>query len=356
MKIAFYITGHGFGHAMRAVTVMKALRQRDPSLHFFVRTTAPAALLQREIDPPVHITSVQTDTGCVERGILYTDEEKTVERARAFYKRADEVIEKEAAFLREQRIDLVLFDVPPAAAEIAARAGVSSIAIANFTWEHIYAAYSGLEDIVEQISAWYAKTSLALEVPLGHELTVFPRCEPVPIIARKSEANAVSLRQELGLDESDLPVLAALKGDELAGRPLQCDDPRVRFFTFAELEGPRVVRLGEGWQTRFHDVLAACDVVLSKPGYGIVSECIANRRPLLHLPREGFRETGYLLRAMDALLPHAAVALEDVQQGRFGGLIDSLAFSDFDWPDIGTDGASVCAEKILSFADENPAR
>ena len=41
---------------------------------------------------------------------------------------------------------------------------------------------------------------------------------------------------------------------------------------------------------RYEDVVAQADAVITKPGYGIVSECLANRVPVLYTDRGRFAE------------------------------------------------------------------
>ncbi len=41
---------------------------------------------------------------------------------------------------------------------------------------------------------------------------------------------------------------------------------------------------------RYQDLVAACDVVVTKPGYGIISECLANDTALLYTSRGHFVE------------------------------------------------------------------
>ncbi|HET9917730.1 MAG TPA: hypothetical protein VFQ89_11530, partial [Candidatus Binatia bacterium] len=40
-SILYYITGHGFGHAVRSKQVMRALTAIRPGLRIYARTTAP---------------------------------------------------------------------------------------------------------------------------------------------------------------------------------------------------------------------------------------------------------------------------------------------------------------------------
>ena len=57
-------------------------------------------------------------------------------------------------------------------------------------------------------------------------------------------------------------------------------------------------------QLRYEDLVAAADVVVSKPGYGIVSECIANDTALLYTSRGRLIEYDVMVAEMPQ---HAAV-------------------------------------------------
>jgi hypothetical protein len=41
LNIAFYISGHGFGHASRSIELIRALLERQPGLRVVVSTPAP---------------------------------------------------------------------------------------------------------------------------------------------------------------------------------------------------------------------------------------------------------------------------------------------------------------------------
>ena len=47
--IAFYISGHGFGHASREIEIINALFARRPDLRILVRTDAPRWLFDRTV-------------------------------------------------------------------------------------------------------------------------------------------------------------------------------------------------------------------------------------------------------------------------------------------------------------------
>lgn len=347
MRIAVYITGHGYGHAIRALTVMQALQRVRPATHFHLRTIAPRKLFQGALSEGSFVyTPVQLDTGGVELGLLDTDIAETVQRAKDFLPRLPEIITAEANFCEAEKIDLVLFDVPAAAAQIACRAGIPSVALANFTWSGIYEEYPETEYLVDQLREWYSSTTLALQTPLGYDLDEFPLKKCIPLIARRSTAHADAVRRELGLHEDQIAVLMALRG--LPGVP-HASDPRIVFLSFDDIEREHVIQLGNEWQPRFPDVLMACNAVLSKPGYGIVGECIAAQKPLLMLPRTGFRETRHLLEDMEGTIPHAMVTMLELQSGSFEDKLHEV-LQPF-WPSkrIPHNGAEIAAREILAL-------
>ena len=60
---------------------------------------------------------------------------------------------------------------------------------------------------------------------------------------------------------------------------------------------------------RYEDLVRAVDVVATKPGYGIISECIANDTALLYTSRGRFVEYDVMV-GRDAALPALRVHLE----------------------------------------------
>jgi L-arabinokinase len=100
---------------------------------------------------------------------------------------------------------------------------------------------------------------------------------------------------------------------------------------------------------RYEDLVAAADVVVSKPGYGIVSECAANGTALLYTSRGRFAEYDVFVESMPALLRCRFLAPDDLRAGRWSAAIDALlAQPAAERPRI--DGAAVAARTILETA------
>ena len=95
-------------------------------------------------------------------------------------------------------------------------------------------------------------------------------------------------------------------------------------------------------------MLVASDAVLSKAGYGILAECLANRRPLLHFRRQNFCEWPALLDEMNALMPHWLLETASFSGAELRrGLDYCLANPDF--RPIPMNGAAVAADLLTAF-------
>ena len=74
----------------------------------------------------------------------------------------------------------------------------------------------------------------------------------------------------------------------------------------------------------YEDLVAAADVVVSKPGYGIVSECIANGASLLYTSRGHSPKTTCSSTAMPRVLRCRFIAQDDLRSGSWDAAIQSL--------------------------------
>src|SRR5688572_18932818 len=158
--IAFYISGHGFGHASRSIELINALVGRQPDLRVIVRSQVAPWLFQRTAHRRVELSPVQTDTGVVQIDSVRLDAKETIHRAREFMTFFDQRVDAEVHFLQANNTSLVIADLPPLGIAAAHGAGLPAIAFGNFAWDWIYAGYEGGDDIARAIGDVYAHTTL----------------------------------------------------------------------------------------------------------------------------------------------------------------------------------------------------
>ena len=344
--LAFYISGHGFGHAARDVELIGALLDRRPNLSVFVRTTVAPALFEPIAGGRVDVQRAETDTGLTQRDSLTIDEDDSARRAAHFYATFDRRAADEAEWLRASAVDLVVGDIPPLAFAAAARAGIPSVAVGNFTWDWIYSIYPAFAalapDVLPIIRDAYAQTTRALRLPLhGGFEPMDTVIVDIPFIARKSARDRGETRRAAGVDGGRPVVLpsfgaygAALPYDRLRGEGrLTVLDP---------------TRVPDGF--RYQDLVAAADVVVTKPGYGIVSECAANDTPLLYTSRGRFVEYDVFVAQMPRILRCRYISQEDLLAGRWADAVDALLAQAAPPERARIDGAGIAAGEILRMS------
>jgi UDP:flavonoid glycosyltransferase YjiC (YdhE family) len=359
-SLVLYTSSHGFGHAVRCAGLCRALLNLSPELRVVVRTMAPAWIFPEG----VQVEACAIDVGVVQPHSLEIDARATLERYAERLPAEAAIIDAEAERVRRLGARAVVADVPSAAFEIAARAGLPGIALANFSWDWIYEPFVEQVPVhaplIEHIRAQYQQATLLLRLPFNDGLDVFPTSEDVPLLARRSRADRADTRRRLGLPLDAPLVLFSFGGHASAG--MQADGlaalPDYAFVATSAEAGSTgaAVRNGENLflvpplDDKYVDLLAACDAVITKPGYGIVADVIANRVPALYVSRAGFREEPVLVRALEAEaravpLDRAALDTLDLRPS-----LERLAALDRPWAERRLDGAEVAARRILELA------
>jgi L-arabinokinase len=347
--LAAYATGHGYGHMTRLCEVLRAVRSRAPSLPITFVGPLPERLVRRAIPGEIGFRPVATDTGLVQRDALEIDEPASAERCRAFDATWEERVAAEAAFLREAGARLVLADVPPLPFEAAARAGIPAVGLSNFSWDWIYRHLArrqpALASCAERAERAYAAAALLLELPYAGDLRAFRAREPVGFVARRPRVAREEARRRLGLDGRPA-VLLSFGGIGLPGLgpELLVREAGFRFLFPEELEVDRLDALG----LHYPDVVGAVDAVVTKPGYGIVTDAIAAGTRLVYTERGDFPEYPVMVAQMPGHLACVHVGNDDLRHGRIGGAIREVLSMPMP-PPPPLDGADRAAERILSM-------
>jgi hypothetical protein len=347
MVIVFYISGHGFGHASRQIELMREVCTQRPDARLIVRTSVPRWLFAPLASAAVDVQALETDTGVVQVDSLSLDEEQTARDAASFFAGFDHRAAVEAELLRGVRANLVVGDIPPLACAAAERAGVPCLAIGNFTWDWIYAAYPAFErnapEVIPAIRRAYAATTRALRLPFhGGFEPMAAVTRDIPLIARRSTRDPAETRQRLGLT-GERPIVLTSFGRYGADLPL---DALRRAGNLTIIDVPSDPPAGLLYQ----DLVAAADVVVSKPGYGIVSECVANGTALLYTSRGRFVEYDVFVAEMPGLLRCRYIAREDLLAGHWADPVDALMAQPPPAVQAPVDGAVVAAREVIAMA------
>ena len=346
MSVVFYISGHGFGHASRSIEIINALIDRRPDLDIVIRSSVAPWLVERTARKNVTLSPAEVDTGVVQLDSLRLDAAESIRRAEAFMSTFKRRIDTEVAFLRQGRCTMTISDLPALGIAAGNAAGVPAIATGNFTWDWIYEHYEGGAKVARQIADVYRWTTLALRFPMWGGFATMPKVWDIPLVARRSQRDPAETRAALNIPNDRRVVLTSFGGYGLDG--LNVDALRSLPNYHVLLPGMLDESAMYNGGYRYEDLVRAVDVVVTKPGYGIISECIANDTAILYTSRGDFREYQVLVDAMPQLLRCAFIDHPDLFAGNWGPHLDAL-LAQPDRPKPPANGADVAADILLDI-------
>ena len=351
-SLAVYVSSHGFGHATRVAEVVARFLERVPGCAVHLRTTAP-----RWLFPTLHdrlrVQAVATDLGMAQPHGLAIDFAATLAGLDELEARWDERLRAEAEWLREIGAALVLGDIPPLAFAAAARADVPSVALANFSWDWIYGAYEARDPRflrhAKRAAACYAAARRLYRLPFHAPAPAFPTLVDVPLIARRCPLSRQDARRRLGLPSAGPLVLMSFGG---------FGSPAIDVSRFAEMPGIRFVTTDPCARAPsnltfldrpaldYATLLRASDVVLTKPGWGILAASLVNGVRVLYATRDDFPETPILVRALETHATAAPIAPEQVATGDIRRALEDLLARPVAETELAATGASRVAELL----------
>lgn len=348
--VAFYITGHGFGHATRMAAVASALARQVPGIRLSVISTAPEWLFRLNLPCEFRLRPRALDIGVIQLDSIRLDPAATLAAYARLLERQPAAIQEEAEILRRDRVDLVVADIPPAAFLVAQRAGLPAIGISNFSWDWIYADYARAlpeyAPIVEQVRQAYGRADLFLRLPFHGPCDAFRVVRDISMVARRARRTKEEVRRRLGLDGSRQVVLLSFGGFDIQG----IDFYRVEaldeycFLTTQATSRPfRNVRVATLDGLKYEDLVAQADAVITKPGYGIVSDCLANRTPVLYTARGEFAEYAPLVLGLHRFGVAEFIENQDLLAGNWRDGLHTLLTRPQSWPDLPANGADMAA-------------
>ena len=303
---------------------------------------------------------------------LNIDTRESIRRARDFQSRLPAIVDAEAAYLRHTGAHVVVGDIPPLAAGAAQSAGIPSVLIGNFTWDWIYEGYreNGIGDLPHEIRAMYQRATIVLRLPMAGGFAGLEHVtRDIPFVARHSSRTQDEVRRALGLpsraDGKPL-VLMSFGGYGLAGLDTAAL-AHLTDYTIATTDSPSAnnpIRPDCGLLyisekhvhdsgLRYEDLVRGADVVVTKPGYGIISEAIANRAALLYTSRGHFVEYDVLVREMPRYLRTQFIAQNDLLKGNWSDALATLLRQPPPPETAQTDGADIATAEILRQGTTN---
>ena len=306
------ITNHGFGHAVRAASVAAEVQRLNPEILLILVTTAPRWLLESYIPGDFIHRPRAFDVGVIQSDSLTMDLDATLEKLRHIRSTQASIIAGEVSFIRQNRVGLMLADIPPLAPVIAKAAGIPCWMLSNFGWDFIYRAWGGeFIEIADWIKDCFGLCDRLFRLPLNEPMSAFRVIEDVGLTGGTPNYSPEELRSRFNITAPvEKTILLSFGGLGLQAIPYEnlSQFPDWQFISF-DNNAPdlaNLIRIGDR-TLRPVDFMPLCGRVISKPGYSTFSEALRLEVPIVSLTREGFAESPLLMEGIQNYAYHQII-------------------------------------------------
>ena len=314
MKILWNISSHGLGHAARQRELIRVYKQLNPNAHITIASDVPdwfwdgsgIDTLLRGAPSPI----VKEKNGDI-------DLKETRTHFLNFFKNSSEYLELEKIRQLELNPDLVISDIDPLPVKAAEINGIPALGIGNFTWDWIIQELiPDLGKEVETVTKMY-RHGTYLKLPLGPDYSPFSNTVEVPLLRGGPPGNRETVRTLLPSGKLCLLALRELPPGTTFTFPdnftvISCLPDPIHPIC-CNITPEKLSSVG----ATFSDLVDACDVTVSKPGYGVISQILTMRKKAVLFTGRNFPEEEFLLAPLQEkesikLLPiNAEASLSD---------------------------------------------
>ena len=363
------ISAHGFGHFAQVAAVLSELEQspRVNQIKLTIRSKTPISLIKERVKLPFELIPYEQDHGMTMFDAIHADPESSMDWYRNFHHNYEERVQMATTELKKLDADLILSDVPYLSLSAASKLNVPSIALCSLNWADIFWSYCrkfpGASKIHSEILDAYSQSVLFLQPTPSMPMTSLSNTLKIPPIVSTGTCQAEVLRNSIGIPKDDTNIRFVLIGVGGFGvNQFNLVDwpklPNVRWIFPDKIlieSKPLLDRFDFIAQSEFDhclkyvDLLASCDLVITKTGYGTQTEAVVNRVPAICISRHDWPEHPYISNWHNDNGEVQFIDIEQVGTPYFGDLVQSMLEKDPVFKSVDTSGASKAAQIIEEY-------
>lgn len=326
MHVGFYISGHGLGHLAQCGPVIEALSARFPDLKLSLRTEISEHLLARRVQHPFSISANPVDCGFVMANALDIDVEGSKASYRAFHEDFAGRVSRDAKWLDDQGIELVITNISHLGAAAANAVGIPAVGLCSLNWADTYAHYFGRDAVWSEIRDAYACLDRFFCPAPSMIMPGITNRVDIGCIASLGRNRRQTLNERVGINSDRLVAVVSAGGLDFDFDPVRWDVAQDLFFILPDDYPLAANRVGiDTLDMSFVDLVASVDVVVGKPGYGTVSETAVAGTPFVYVPRNNWPEESALVQWLQKHVPVQSIPRDALVHGQFGQAVRELA-------------------------------
>ena len=321
------VSANGFGHLAQVAPILTRLAERNPGTRLTLRTEIDPLICAQFFAIPFEIGPPPPDPNMRMRGPLDVDSDGLFADYVSLFENWDSVLDADSAVLASLSPDLLVTNIAVASIASAKAVSLPTAAICSLNWADVFDAYCGDRDgsgeIFERMTAIYSLADLFLQLSPHLPMDWLPAPRSVGPVARTGIDRRDALR---ACRQADFYVLASMGG--IPGLHSALDLPRLPGVVWITPPDWKIERADvisrRGLDIDFIDLMRSVDAIVTKAGYGSVTEAACNGTRILYTDRTNWCETPVLEEWMKVNCTALKVAREDLQSGAFGPALATL--------------------------------
>ncbi|MBK1707115.1 hypothetical protein [Halochromatium glycolicum] len=361
------VTAHGYGHLAQVAPVVAELRRRLPGLALTLQGPVSTAFAASRLPADFRHVQAAADVALPMDGPLATRWVEGLADYIAFD--ADYAMHwaRQRQLFEETRPDLVLADIPWLPLDVAGAMGLPAVALSSLSWYDILceSPVGGQvpAGLAERMRDAYARAELFLRPAPSMPMDWLPNGRDIGPIAAPHQRDPAGLRTLLGRPASERLVLMQFGGTgrlRLGGGPRLLEGVHLLSpdagagngrddLTVISADGPSD---GPSNGPSVLEVLASCDALITKPGYGTFAETACSGIPVLSVERRDWPESRWLVDWLGRQVPLREVSADAVAAGELSEpLAELLAAGPA--PPVAPTGVAEAADLLMPMLEKS---
>ena len=289
MKLAFFISDEGYGHAMRQKNIILELLEHTPFIDITIYTKEKINVLYKYFGGRIKYFQIYNNIllNRDDNGVINLDETKT--NFLEWYKSNKlwfEIVKKNF----DNETDIIISDSVPQASLIAEEFNLQTIFIHHFSWDWFYVSAFGKDNVFNELKNFYSKKCIHLFPPLTplENKSMHPKYEIIDFIVNRSLIEKSYKNNDFSLD-GKLKLLIMNSGTNSLTKPINnlilsipnnekwkiyLRDQNLTSKVRKKILSLNNIELIEDLQS-IHDSIAHADLILARAGYNLISEVLA---------------------------------------------------------------------------------
>ena len=355
MKSKVYLSDEGYGHIARQRAIMEAIIAKEPSIQYTLQTQKYFDFAVKNTPSSNHINRYNNISWYKQ-----VDSSPDIDQMKLFYEGYKDRL---GNYLQAERnefdFDFVLSDFVYEAFTIANEKNKPSFGVAHFTWDWFFSKLYPrmMSDQLFQYFTQEAKKASALFFPpfTPPEILEFYRdnAKSVPFIIRKDiQHREWSKRSSMNILIMDSGAGLMKPRIEEALSNVHSIEATFGVLESVEVEGHNIFKIPQ--EHLLIDYVKDADLVIGRPGFNTLSECIAYKVPMLLISEAMNPEMEFNISELKKKRLGAFMSIKDFESN-FSDFLSRFmdseyvhlkeSISDFE---MATNGAEIIAEEILN--------